>query len=159
MSLAIELRPALAADIDADPAFAAIPNTPDGSLQIAQAYNLLANPDFYVWRSNVSTAEVRDVLVWAEYDALSVSKQNAFEFLCSNGIINPSRVNVRQGISSIFGSPQQSQTRDALINIGRRLATRAEKLFADGDGTEGSPAIMVFEGQLTWQDVHNARNL
>ena len=159
MFLTVPQRTALFADIQADVAFAEIPNTPEGSAVIAAAYNLVADPAYIVWRSDVSTSEVRDVLVWAEYDSLSVSKQNAFEFLNSNGFVNASRVNVREGIASIFAGPNQANTRAALIAIGKRTASRIEKLLATGTGSDASPGTMTAEGVLPWQEVHNSRNM
>jgi len=159
MALTVPQRQTLFADIQADPAFAEIPNTPEGSAIIAAEYNLAADPAYIAWRSNVSTYEVRDVLVWSEYDSLSVSKQNAFEFLCSNGIVNASRINVREGIASIFAGPNSANTRAALIAIAKRTTSRIERLLASGTGSDASPGTMTFEGILPWQEVHNSRNM
>lgn len=159
MILTVEQRTALFADIQNDPAFADIPNTPDGSGEIALAYNLMANPQFVVWMTRLSTYEIRNILVWTEYEGLSVSRQNAFEFLCSNGTINPAMVNVRDGINSIFTGPNAVGTRTALIEASKRDATRAEKLFASGTGSDASPGVMTFEGRLPWSEVHNSRNM
>lgn len=150
----------LKADILADPTLSAFPNNSDGAFAIAAAYNQPASPAYIVWRTDVSTENVRNALVWAEYDTLSVSKQNAFSFLCSNHIINAGLANVRQGIQSIFAGAQQAGNLAALVALAKRQATRAEKLFAvSGDGTSGTPATMGFEGLLTFQDVEQARNL
>lgn len=149
---------ALAADIQADPILAAFPNDPDGAFAIAAAYNLKAVPDFFVWRSDVTTEEIRAVLVWAEYEGLSATKQNAFTFLCSNHIVNATLPNVRQGIATIFTGPQQAGNLAALTGVAKRTATRAETLFATGAGTTGTPATMGFEGALSYQDVLNARS-
>jgi hypothetical protein len=48
---------ALKADITADPALAAVPKTSDGAFDVAAAYNLVAAPDFWVWRTAVSQDE------------------------------------------------------------------------------------------------------
>lgn len=146
----------LAADIEADSTLAEIPKTADGAFEVAAAYNQIASPGFTVWKTDVTTEDIRAVVVWAEYDILSVSKQNAFEFLCSNHVVNGALSNVRQGIQSIFSSPQQSGNLAAMIAIAKRLAKRAEKLFATGTGTNGSPATMTFEGDLTFRDVLDA---
>lgn len=149
---------ALKNDILADPTLSAIPNNGDGNFAIAEAYNLLAVPVFRVWRTNVTTEEIRSVLVWAEYDSLSNSKQNAFSFLCSNHIVDASLPNVRTGITSIFSGPSQAGNLAALVAVAKRSATRIEKLLATGTGSEGSPATMTFEGALSFQDVELARN-
>jgi hypothetical protein len=144
-------------DIAADGTLNVIPNTSDGADAIATIYNQLASPAFIVWKTNVSTYEIRAALVWNEYDALTISKQNAFTFLCSNGFVNGALTNVRAGISSIFSAPGQSGNLAALTALAKRSATRAEKLFATGTGTTASPATMSFEGVLPYQDVLTAR--
>ena len=159
MPLTTSQLQALKADIIADATLNAFPNNSDGAFEIAKAYNLLANPAYIVWKTNVSTVDIRSVLVWSEFDALSVSKQNAFTFLCSNHIVNAALANVRQGIQSIFTGPGQAGNLAALIAVAKRSATRAEKLFATGDGTNGSPSTMGWEGVLSLQDVETARNL
>jgi hypothetical protein len=40
----------------------------------------------------------------------------------------------------------------------KRLATRAEALYATGTGSDGSPAILTFEGRITPLDVDQARH-
>lgn len=157
MALTTAQLQALKTEILNDPVLTAQPQNSDGAFAIAAALNLLAAPAFIVWKTNVSTADVRAALVWSEYDALSVSKQNAFSFLCSNGIVNAALTNVRQGISSIFSGPSQSGNLAALIAIAKRRATRAEKVLATGTGTDASPATMGFEGTLSYQDVEAAR--
>ena len=50
--------------------------------------------------------------------------------MLSNGTINAADNNVRQGILDIFSGAQGATSRANLTAISRRLATRAEKLFA-----------------------------
>lgn len=152
---------AIKAAIEADATLNAIPNTPDGAFEIAKALNLTASPAFVLWRSNVATTDIRSVLVWAEYDGLSVSKQNAFSFLCANGFVDARLTNVRQGIQSIFSGGTQSGNLAALVAIAKRDATRAEKAIATGTGTSGTPATSPFSDgwQITYQEVLEARAL
>lgn len=125
----------------------------------APYYNAIASPEFIVWRTNVSTYDIRNVIVWAEYDTLSVSKQNAFQLLISNGIVNAASANVRQGIQSIFAAPGQSGNLAAMIAISKRTARRIEQMFATGTGTTQSPGTMVFEGMVSYQDILAAASL
>lgn len=148
----------LKADILADPTFSAMPNNDDSNFAIAAAYNLAASPTWTVWKSAVSTAEVKDSVNWTEYIGRSAGERAAFELMVSNGIINPSRANVRQGLTDIFSGAQGATTRNALLAISKRSATRAEKLFSTGTGSDASPATMGFEGTLSYQDVSAARN-
>lgn len=151
MALTTAQKTTLKADILADPVAAQL--LTDDLNALAALYNQPATPEFIVWRTNVSTAEIRAVLVWSEYDGLSVSKQNAFSFLCSNHLVDASLPNVRSGISSIFGAPGQAGNLAALIAVAKRPATRAERLFATGTGTTGSPGTMTFEGFVTSGDL------
>lgn len=148
-------------DIAANGVLNTIPNTSDGAFAIAEAYNIPASPAFIVWKTNVSTYEIRSGLIWDEYDALTVSKQNAFAFLCSNGLVNAALTNVRAGIGSIFAGPGQTGNLAALTALAKRSATRLEKLFATGTGTSGSPGTMAanVEGPLPYQDVLTARSV
>ena len=75
------------------------------------------------------------------------------------GAINFSRPNVRQGLQDIFSGAGGASQRTHLLAIGRRLTTRAEKLFSAGTGSTASPGTMGFEGNLSYQDVQEARNL
>lgn len=149
----------LKADILADPILAAQPMNDDGHFAIAAAYNLAANPAWRVWKTSVTTAECKDAVNWTEFIGRSVGERAAFEFLLSNGHISPARPNVRQGISDMFSGAGGATTRNALLALSKRDATRAEKLFSTGTGSDGSPATMTFEGALSYSDVSAARTI
>ncbi len=157
--LTAEQQAILKADILADPILAAYPNNSDGAWAIAQAYNLDASPAFVVWKTAVPTSECKKAMVWTEYIGRSAGERDAWQFMLSNGIINAADVNVRQGIADVFSGPSGLQSRTNLLAIAKRSATRAEKLFSTGTGSDASPAKMAFEGNLSYQDVQAARNL
>jgi hypothetical protein len=135
----------------------ALPNNDDANIAIAQWYNLAANPSFWAWRTSVSKGEfVNSVgpegttFNWTGngFITRSVGEQTAWrEIFNGTNTVNPSLANVRQAFAD--------------ISIGRRLTTNAEKLFAAGTGTTGSPATMstTAEGSLNYQEVSTARNL
>lgn len=158
MTLNATQKAAIKADILANQDLNSLPNTPDGAFAIAELYNLQASPDFYTWKTSVSTADVKRVLVWTEYRDTAVADKQTFELMISNGEIDPSDLNIRQGIADLFNGPQTETTRDNLINLGKRLATRIEALLAVGTGSEESPATMTLEGNISYQDVYAARN-
>jgi hypothetical protein len=149
----------LNADILADPTLSAHPNNDDGNFAIAAVYNTVLVPAFRVWRTNVPTKDVKNGVVWTEYIGRSVGERSAFELMISNGIINGADANIRQGILDIFSGPGGAGSRANLTALSKRDSTRAEKLFAAGTGPEQSPATMFFEGNITHQEVGNARNL
>lgn len=158
MALTASQRQLLKAAIDGTPELAALPNTPDNAFAIAEYFNALASPAFRVWRTNVSTKDVKNAIVWTEYIGRSVGEKSAFELMISNGVINAADPNIRQGIVDVFSGPAAAVTRANLTNISKRDATRGEKVFATGTGTDASPATMTFEGALSYQDVQDARS-
>lgn len=167
MALTLDQLATLKADIAADPSLAAIPNTHDENQRIADAYNAAATPDFFAWRTTVREAEYTNqasiqgtTWSWPAFIARSVGEQNGWARMFAPGSVNPSLANVRQGFADIFSGTQNNAPaqRTHLQNMSMRRATRAEKLFATGTGTTAAPAMLVFEGMVTYVDVDFARN-
>ena len=148
---------ALKAVIDADGTLAAQPNNSDGAFFIAAELNKPATPAFIVWRTDVPTKDIKKAIFWTEYIVRSDGERDAFVLINSNGIVNCADVNVRQGFADIFSGPGGVNTRAALVAIAKRSATRAEKALATGTGSDASPAAMGFEGNISYQDVQDAR--
>lgn len=148
----------LKADILADPVLNAQPQNADGAFAIAAAYNLVASPVYVVWRTDLPIKDVKKAVVWTEYIGRSAGERGAFELMISNGILDASDANVRQGITDCFSGPSGAGTRANLTAVAKRSATRAEKLFATGTGSDAVPATMSFEGRLSYQDVEDARS-
>lgn len=138
--------------------FPGVPNNDDENFAIADAYNLLASPAFIVWKSTLETSAVFDALEWTTFIGRSDNEQRAFTLMMRNGVINPSRPNIRQGFADIFSGPSGATQRASLLALAKRSATRAEKLFSTGVGTDVAPATMSFEGNLSYSDISNARN-
>jgi hypothetical protein len=159
----------LKANILADPVLNAIPNTADGAFEIAAAYNAQALPDFWVWRTAVPQFEIVSTTTadgtnwsWTSYIGRSQGERDGWrEMFADTGSINFARPNVRQGLQDIFSGAGGAAQRTHLLAIGRRKATRAEKLFATGTGSTASPATSAFDDgfQLSYQDVLVARSL
>ena len=159
----------LKAAILADPALAAFPNNSDGNTAIAAALAVTAVPDFWVWRTQVSKAELTQgpgpdgtVFNWVGngFITRSVGEQTAWsELFDAGGSVNASLTNVRQAFADIFsGTGNAAANRTHLLAVGRRKATRIEKLLAVGTGSTASPAVMGHEGALTFEQVEDARN-
>lgn len=149
---------ALQADILADPAFAGLLD-PNGEAQIAKAYNTVT-ANFWVWRDRVLPDEYcgQNGVVWTAVDTLTVGKARIFDWL-TGGLTRPLNFTdsgVRAGISEAFGAASTSTSN--LLAVGRRLATRAEKLFAAGTGTVASPALLAFKGSVSSADIFYALN-
>lgn len=139
--------------------FSAFPHTEDKAEEIAKAYNLSATPTFIVWRTRVPTQEVKKNIVWTEYIARSVGERDAFVFMLSDGFVNTADANIRSGFQDVFSGAGGATTRNQLLAMAKRSATRAEKLFAEGTGSDAAPATMQIEGNLTKEDVVRAWEL
>jgi hypothetical protein len=151
----------LKADIAADPTLNAIPKTPDGNQQIANAYNLNASPAFTVWKTNVGITEIGDKFNGVEL--ANLSQLNIARLQCmaqhAPGGVNPSLTDRRQFYDEIFSGAGGNITRPALAILWRRLARRGERLYATGTGSDASPGMLVFEGLISHTDVQQARDL
>ena len=148
----------LKAAILADPALNVEPNNSDGAFAIAAALNQLSSPAFIVWKTDIPTKDVKKAINWPEYISRSVGERAAFELIIANGIVSAADPGIRQGFQDIFSGPSGAVTRTALIVLAKRTATRGEKILATGTGTDTTPATMTFEGNLSYQDVQDARN-
>jgi hypothetical protein len=164
-----------------------IPNNDDGNLCIATWYNLVAAPNFWAWQSSVSrtsiyhtTSDIGRVFDWQTFKAQSVTEQNAWIQMFMGDAAPFHRISLRDGVLSIFsGSAAQNNQRAHIFATARRLAKNIEKLFAiapvaeggvspitnngntltDALGATTNPAVMVFEGSCSAQDINTARNL
>lgn len=144
--------------INADPVLAAQPLNEDGHFAIAAAMNTTASPTFTVWRTECPRENVINAVVWTEYISnASAAERDAFREMVNQDRVNFSLTNIVQGFQDIFSGATKATSRQAVLNAGKRLATRAEKLFATGAGSNGTPGTMTFEGQITVADVAAAR--
>ena len=147
----------------------AVANSDDQT--IANAYNLVASPDYWVWRTAISAQEVYAVTTgdgtswsWTAFINRSQGERDGWrEMFAATGVVNAALANIRQGIADIFSGTTGAAQRAHLLAIGRRQARRIEKLFSiatvGGVGTRGStanPDTMTFEGTLTARDVAHA---
>jgi len=145
------------------PAWAALPVNSDTSYFIADELRKEASPAFVVWRSSVTQDEImQNGFDWVRVDNLSVGKARIWEWLFDNQLatLNPSKINVRAGIDECWkGTSADLAVRAAVYVHCKRNANVLEKLFATGTGTDASPATMVVEGSLSYQQVDQARAL
>lgn len=134
-------------------------DTPDDDFAIAEWYNETASPQFVVWKTQVLAAEYEEVIVWSELDNITEPRWRIWTAITQNMTreFKPYKANVRQGLAEAFQSATAQQTRDALIAISKRDATRIERLFATGTGTTGSPGDLVIVGPVDHQTIRRAR--
>jgi hypothetical protein len=177
----------LKADILVDPAFTGVPNSADGNLLIATAYNTTHVPNFFVYRTNVPTQDIFDQVVWANltptdtpdgtqawanHSLACQGKQfNLQTLLMGQGTINAAKSNIRAGLQDALTNVPAGAS-GALIAAGwvgvrdnalARLARRIEALFASVGGaqdgtTAAKAATLVVEGTISGQQIQDARN-
>jgi hypothetical protein len=158
---------ALKADIAADPALSPLPNNSDGNFAIALAYNAAASPAYTIWRKRVGLSEIAKALDGTELAGLSslnhTRLQTVITLINAAGGADPSDADARAFFDDIFSGAGGVNTRAALLALWKTPATRAQKLFSTGAGSDASPATTaanVGDGfALSHADVGDARNL
>lgn len=150
----------LKADIIANPDLNSKPNNTDGAFDIAALYNLNATPSFTVWKTNVSIDDVGKKLNGTELAGLTTANNTRLQTIAIflAGGVNPAVPDNRQFFDDVFSGAGGTNTRANLLVLWKRLASRVEKLYATGTGSDASPATMTFEGPISYQDVDQARN-
>lgn len=135
----------------------------DGAFAIRDLFSLIAVPDFFVWRTDVTRASLYNdtsgdgtTWDWTIYKGQSATEQGAWTQMFMGDRADFSKVNLRAGIAKIFGANNANNTH--CLAMGRRQATRIEKLLASGTGSTASPATMTGEGLITIQQIVDARN-
>lgn len=156
-------------DMHANPALVNAISTGDDTF-LADYYNTVFSPAFYVWRTNVSKEEYQSNTTlsntsfnWSGtggYIARSQGERDAWNTLFSaTGFVNPSRANVRAAFNDIFSGTGASAVanRTHLETASKRTATLIEKLLAVGTGTEVSPATLSYEGPISPSEISEVR--
>lgn len=143
--------------IAADPVLAAIPNTNDGAFEIAQALNIDSNPTFVVWRSNYNASQIREAITSAatQLDNLTASKRQSLLWW-AEGTYDMRKVATRAAVTDFTNGFATLQ--NALLDGGKRTALRIEAILATGTGTNVDPGKLGWEGQISYQDVFEARS-
>jgi hypothetical protein len=120
--------------------------TANNDIMIAAWYNQPST--FVVWRRDVSIAEITaSAIVWTEVAALTAGAARIWEWMRTLPVIDASQTNIRTGFTAAFGAG--SGTVAAVLPLVKRFATNAEAVFATGTGTNASPGLLVFEGQVS----------
>lgn len=123
-----------------------------------------ADPAFTVWRTAVTKDEIyANGFDWPQVDNVTEPRWRIWTELFYGGDCNPSKPNVRAGISEVWtGTTAKVAVRDYVLGKCKRNASVFEKLFAAGTGSvavpatlgtdadgeyiEGSPSYSTFEG-------------
>lgn len=125
-------------------------------------YNADASPDYWVWKNLLTEHQITDetsvdgtVWSWTLYINRSQGERDAWVRMFNGTYsINPSIPQVRSAIADIFSGATGAAQRTHLLAMGRRKASRIEKLFAAGNGTTASPSNMGFVGPAKPSDFN-----
>lgn len=148
-TLTTQQRATLVADIDADPALAAM-RTAGNLAGLAAAYNLPPASACVVWRTALSrheiltgTSSTGTTFAWAggAYITRSQGERDAFrEMFNSTGAGGPGLASIQAAFSDIFSGTGGAGNRAHILALSKRASTRIEKLFATGACSDGSPS-------------------
>ena len=120
---------------------------------LADIYNAQASPVFTVWRSSLTAEQARAAVSGGDglgqLDNLTVGKRDALLWLFE-GTTQPGNAAQRDAIQSLCGT--QNTLKAAITAAQKRTASRIEKLFATGTGSDASPATLVVEGPAAYQE-------
>ena len=120
--------------------------------------------DFVVWKKQVETDDVGQVISYIALEAMTVANRDRVQTFY---VLNPVAFEPRSDIRSYFAESfsgalagEGENTRASLESLWRRPATHAERLLATGVGSEAQPGDVTWEGnvpgtqavQLVYQD-------
>lgn len=155
------LANAIAAETDASVIQWRTPATrDDGSLR-----NWLNLPStFIAWKSSVQTREVGIAVNYVSVEAMTDANRGRITtfYAMNPEKFSPARQDIRDYWANTFSGAlggQGQTTRDALLALWKRAATRYEKVFATGTGTDAAPGLLTLEGTVDLDDVSKALNL
>ena len=144
-------RTTLVADILANQDTAAKYQIGDLS-SLAELYNAAASPTFTVWRNSLTPEMAREAIAGgdglAQLDNLTAGKRDSLLWVFA-GTTQPAIAGQRAAIENLCGT--QNALKAAILAAQKRTASRIEKLFATGTGSDASPAVMAVEGPIGYE--------
>lgn len=153
----------LKAAIAADPVLNAYPNNSDGAFDMSIYLDGASSPAFIVWRTNVTrdgmTVEGFD---WTQVDNLTTGQARIWDLLFDNSsrAINAGDLGKRAGLAECWkGTAAKVAVGTFVLSKCKRTATRGERIFATGTGSDATPGVLVIEGTIAYQHIVAARAL
>jgi hypothetical protein len=142
---------------ETDPAFVSLRQA-GATGAMADFYN--GNSAFVVWKSSVTIRETGQAFNGAEWAGMTSANhtrlQTVAQYLMS---YSPATQGIRDMFNDIWSGAGGTNTRAALLALWKRFATKGERLFATGTGSDAVPGLLVFEGSLRDADIVGAINL
>ena len=147
--------------IDADQVLSAYPNNSDGAYDMAQFLNQPTSPAFIVWKTSATIADTTKAFNGSEWAGMTSANHTRLQTVRQwlEDSYDASRADIRAMFNDVWSGAGGANTRTALLAVWKRTATKAEKIFASGTGSDASPANLTIEGLLNYADIQAARNL
>lgn len=128
--------------------------------ELARLYNLAASPAYTAWKVSITKDEIYgNGFSWAQIDNVTEPRWRIWVELFDNEAraCAPYKPNVRAGIGEVWtGTAAKEAVRDYVLAKCKRAATRVERLFATGTGSDAVPGVLAVEGELTPSDIGRA---
>lgn len=147
------LKAAINAETDA--AFVAS-RTANNEQGMADWYNVAST--FVGWKSRVTLLETGQAFNGTEWAAMTSANHTRLTDVAlwiSTGY-DASKADIRAMFNDIWSAAGGAVTRASLLALWKRVALRGEKLYCTGTGSDASPGVFVFEGNITAQNVSDA---
>src|SRR5512139_2212282 len=120
---------------------------------LEKLYNAQATPTFTVWKGTLTSAEARAAISGgdglAQLDNLTGGKRDSLLWVF-NDTTYPGNAAQRAAIEGLCGT--QNTLKAAILAAQKRTATRLEKLFAIGTGSDASPATLAVDGAVSYME-------
>lgn len=129
---------------------------------LAVIYSAPSSPAFTVWRTKITREEIQSDpgFNFTVVDNLSTgSKYRIWDWMFDNAdkTIDSSKQNIRDGIAATWvGNAALLAVQAVVLAVCKRNVNRVERLFATGIGTTQAPGFLVYEGDITINDLGRA---
>ena len=137
---------------ETDPAFVQLRiNGETGAM--ASFYNEATT--FYTWQSNYSADQIATAIDKGitQLDALTGSKRDSLLWWAGRAH-DMRNAQAQAAVNDLCGS--QNTLKGAVLDGGKRVLLKGEKLYSSGMGTLASPGSTTYEGTISNEDVVNA---
>lgn len=139
------------------PAFVALRNGNETG-QMADWFNVAST--FVAWRTNVTRDEMTaEGFDWTQVDNLTTGQARIWDLLFDNQqrAMNAGDAGKRAGLAECWkGTAAKLAVGAFALSKCKRAINRGEKVFATGTGTDASPGVLTFEGQISNGDIADA---
>jgi hypothetical protein len=151
------LKAAIAAETD--PTFVAL-RTANNEGGMADWYN--APSTFVCWRTNVTRDEIGSAWVGTDIDSMSALNMQRLQLLLASstaGVYDMGRADRRAGFENPFGTNVNNASWVAMRASWKRFASRLERLFVTGTGTDATPGTFTVQEVISAQTISDALRL